>query len=77
MPLKNSIAFIQLMGQSFNRYAKKMDKNMEFILGGNIGKRSKGDASKTSEIPPSSVRSKDGNVVFYIVNQPEQQHRAR
>ena len=54
-----------------------MNKNMEFISGGNIGKRSKGDASKTSEIPPSSVRSKDGNVVFYIVNQPEQQHRAR
>jgi len=46
---------------------------------GNGGKRAKADGSKTSEInqSSSSATSKDGNVVFRILNQPESQHRAR
>ena len=40
-------------------------------------RRTKADGAKTSEVQQSIVSSRDGGVVFRILNQPETQHRAR
>ena len=40
-------------------------------------RRTKADGAKTSEVQQSIVSSRDGSVVFRILNQPETQHRAR
>lgn len=40
-------------------------------------RRTKADGAKTSEVQQSLVSSRDGGVVFRILNQPETQHRAR
>ena len=51
----------------------------EIVSGKRINGTKTSDGSKTSEttIIQSVVSSKDGNVVFRIINQPEVQHRAR
>ena len=50
---------------------------MIYSADGNNAKRNRSDGSKTSDIQQSCATSKDGKIVFRILNQPETQHRAR
>ena len=50
---------------------------MIYLTDGNNAKRNRSDGSKTSDIQQSCATSKDGRIVFRILNQPETQHRAR